>query len=132
MDPGANFVAKEIFQEKLSSLLEKSSSNNFTTVLTVDQYSNILKEVKESIRKKKTGEKLNSQDYRRLNRFEILKIGESEKIIAKRNNEDMDSIKYYCDVKEIYEILEKTHRDTGHKRRLGMEKQISQKYCRGE
>lgn len=129
MESQESLVDKHTFEEKLFELIEKSSGNNFTTVLTVDQYSNILNEVKGSMRKKEAGEKLSCQDYRRLNRFEIIKIGENEKIIAKRNNNDVVSIKYYCDIKEVHGILEKAHKDTGHKRRLGMEKEIAKKYC---
>lgn len=129
MESEKNLVDKHVFEGKLLELIEKSSGKNFTTVLKVDQYLNILSQVKNSMRKKEAGEKLSCQDYRRLNRFEIIKIGETEKIIAKRKNDDMVSIRYYCDVMEVHSILEKAHKDTGHKRRLGMEKEINKKYC---
>ena len=103
-------------EEKLITLIGKHNGNNFTTVLTIGQYSNILNQVKNSIRKKEFNEKLSCQEYRRLNRFEIIKIGEKENLIAKRNNDDVGSI-YYCNVSEVHGILEKAHRDTGHKRR---------------
>lgn len=128
MESDKHLVDKRIFEEKLISLIEKNSSNNFTTALTTEQYTNILNEVKNSMRKREFNEKLSSQDYRRLNRFEIIKIGEKENLIAKRANDDVSSIRYYCKVSEVHGILEKAHRNTGHKKRLGMEKEIAKNY----
>ncbi|XP_071054394.1 KRAB-A domain-containing protein 2-like [Onthophagus taurus] len=129
MESEKYLVEKQIFDTKLFKLIENSGVNNFTTVLTVEHYLSILNQVKNSMSKKETKERLSCQDYRRLNRFEILRIGDKEKIIAKRKNDDVVSIRYYCDVTEVHGILEKVHKDTGHKRRLGMEKEIAKKYC---
>ncbi|XP_071056191.1 SCAN domain-containing protein 3-like [Onthophagus taurus] len=129
MESEKYLVEKQIFETKLFKLIENSDANNFTTVLTVEHYLSILNQVKNSISKKETKEKLSCQDYRRLIRFEILRIGDKEKIIAKRKNDDVVSIRYYCDVTEVHGILEKVHKDTGHKRRLGIEKEIAKKYC---
>ncbi|KAF2883392.1 hypothetical protein ILUMI_22780 [Ignelater luminosus] len=68
-----------------------------------------------------------STSFNNLKRGNEFPKGENEKIIAKRNNDDVVSIKYYCDIKEVHGILEKAHKDTGHKRRLGMEKEIARK-----
>lgn len=129
MEVDKHLVEKRIFEEKLITLIENNSGNNFTTALTTEQYTNILNELQISMRKRELNEKLSSQDYRRLNRFEIIKIGEKENLIAKRKNDDVDSIRYYCKVCEVHDILEKAHKNTGHKRRLGMEKEITKKYC---
>ncbi|KAF2902870.1 hypothetical protein ILUMI_03312 [Ignelater luminosus] len=85
MESQESLVGKHTFEDKPFEVIEKSSGNNFTTVLTVDQYSNILNEVKDSTKKKDAEEKLICQDYGRLNKFEIIKIGENEKIIANSN-----------------------------------------------
>ncbi|XP_071051344.1 KRAB-A domain-containing protein 2-like [Onthophagus taurus] len=124
MESEKYLVEKQIFETQLFKLIENSSANNFTTVQTVEHYLSILNQVKNSMSKKETNEKLSCEDYRRLNRFEILRIGDKEKIIAKRMNDDVVSIRYYCD-----DILEKVHKDTGHKKRLGMEKEIAKEYC---
>lgn len=50
---------------------------------------------------------------------------EKENVIAERNNDDVSSIRFYCNVSEVQDILEKAYRDTGQKRILGMEKEIT-------
>lgn len=39
------------------------------------------------------------------------------------------SVTYYRDVNVVHGVLEIAHKDTGHKRRYGMEKVIDKRYC---
>ncbi|KAJ8959998.1 hypothetical protein NQ318_009434 [Aromia moschata] len=63
METDRNLVDQHIFEEKLITLIGKNSGNNFTTVLTIEQYSNILNQVQNSMRKNEFNEKLSCQDY---------------------------------------------------------------------
>jgi len=49
--------------------------------------------------------------YRRLKRFDIIKIGGEEKIIAKSNN---DETRYYLPIEEKYDVIETAHIAIGH------------------
>ncbi|XP_025201180.1 KRAB-A domain-containing protein 2-like [Melanaphis sacchari] len=75
-----------------------------------ENYKKIINEVLEAKhRKNKT-----SLDYRRLNRYDIIKVGEINKLIFPLHKSENNEVKYYLHNDEIYDVLEKSHKETGH------------------
>lgn len=114
-------VSEEEFKLKLNAYIQESKSNTFT--LTPEKYNELLSDIKVSLSKRRQGELLTSLDYRRIKRYDILTIGDVEKLIKKRTSSE-DEIKYFCHIDELYEIIHKAHIDTGHKRTRCMDKEL--------
>jgi hypothetical protein len=63
---------------------------------------------------------LTSKHYRRLKRYEVIKISDTQKLIESGSGENDDSnIRYYCKMEELFDVLETAHFNTGHKRTRG-------------
>lgn len=120
-------VSEHEFRLKLDAYIQKSESNN-TFLFTQYKYKELIADVKASLCKRRESKPLTSLDYRRIKRYDILSIGDVEKLIKKRSTND-DEIKYFCHIDELYEIIHKAHIDTGHKRTRCMDKELKKKYC---
>ncbi|XP_057654773.1 KRAB-A domain-containing protein 2-like [Diorhabda carinulata] len=66
-------------------------------------------------------------DYRRLKRFDVLKINDKEKLIAPLKPGETN-IQYYVTNEELYSILHETHTRIGHGGRIRMLKELQAKY----
>jgi hypothetical protein len=109
-----NCVMK-IFNEKVKELNEASSHRSL--FLDNERYSNILREVKEAQIFRKNNQPLTSKHYRRLKRYDVMNIGDTEKLIESVSGENDDSnIRCYCKMEELFGVLETAHVNTGHKR----------------
>lgn len=113
--------AKEIFYDKVKTIFDNCDDRS--VLLSEEKYKSLVQEVQQAQNARKNQESLTSKDYRRLKRFDILKINETEKLIQKRSV-DSESIIYYCSSNELYDILEKAHIDVGHKRTRGKKRYI--------
>lgn len=101
-------VPRDLFEKKLSEI---QINMNSSLIKNQEHYDLIINEVYEAKhRNKKT-----FSDYRRLKRFDILKVGDTTKLIYpfKENDENVE-VKYYVHMYEIYDILRKAHEETGH------------------
>ncbi|XP_045471794.1 KRAB-A domain-containing protein 2-like [Harmonia axyridis] len=72
---------------------------------------------------------LSAKQYRRLKRYDIITIGEHEKLIAKNKGTRDESFRYYCKTEDLFGIIVAAHIATGHKRTRVVEAEINKKYC---
>lgn len=87
--------------------------NNF--MLCPVKYSDIVCQVKSSMEKKKCSGPFTSLEYFCLRRYDVLTIGEVDKLTEKQYS-DEGQILYFCHTSEQYNIIHKAHIKTGHKR----------------
>ena len=108
----------KIFSEKVNELNDASSDGSF--FLDNERYDKILREVQEAQIFRKNNQPLTSKHYQRLKRYDVMKIGDTEKFIEGDSGENYDSnIRYYCKTEELFHVLETAHVNTGHKRTRG-------------
>ncbi|XP_072380793.1 KRAB-A domain-containing protein 2-like [Diabrotica undecimpunctata] len=110
------------FSDKIDTL--KSGKGNNHQLFTVDEYYAFLMKVK--ITKDKTSHKT-SEEYQRLSRYDIVKIGNVEKLVVPVKN-DRDPIVYYVFMEETFDIIHETHISIGHGGRNRMMKKLKTKY----
>lgn len=113
---------KKRFYETITVLIASKGKNN--QLFTNDQYLSLIIKVKESKNKvtKKTPE-----DYQRLARYDVVKIGASEKLIIPVKNEG-DPIMYYAHLNETFQIIHDCHISIGHGGRVRMMKELKLRY----
>jgi len=86
---------KKIFNDKVKELNDASSHRGF--FLDNGGYNNILREVKEAQTLRKNNQPLTSKHYRRFKRYDVMKIGDMQKLAVSGSGENYDSnIRYYC------------------------------------
>ena len=106
---------KKIFNGKVKELNEASSHRSL--FIDNERYSNMLREVKESQILRENNQSLTSKHYRRLKIYDVMKIGDTLKLIESGSGENDDSnIRYYCKTEELFDVLETAHVNIGHKR----------------
>jgi len=98
----------ERFYDVLNPIIKKKDSSN-TFYLTREMYNTYLQEVK----KAKTITVKTSIHYRRLKRFDVLCIGNEEKLIFPVESGSED-IRYYVCNDELFDIIHAAHIETGH------------------
>jgi len=109
---------KKIFNDKVKGLNDASSHRSL--FLDKERYSNILWEVKEAQILRKNNQPLTSKHYRRLKRYDVMKIGDRQKLTESGSGENDDSnIRYYCKTEELFDVLETAHVNIGHERTRG-------------
>lgn len=120
---------EELFYTKLEDLMAKKDglvSRNF--LIDEPRYEQIIREVQEAKGKKKNLLPLTSKDYRRINRFDVINIGDKELLIEKTSRE-MTDIKYYCRIEQMYSTIHSAHLRVGHKKEKAMEAELKKKFC---
>jgi hypothetical protein len=75
------------------------------------------------VEKAKSDLKKKSLQYRRLRRFDVLKIGEVRKLIAKG-----ETVRYFLPAEEIFDVTESAHVAIGHGGQDRLKKEVSSKY----
>ena len=81
---------------------------------------NILREVKKAQILRKNNQPLTSKYYRRLKRYDVMKVGDTQKLTESGSGENDDSnIRYYGKTEELLDILETADVNIGHKRTRG-------------
>jgi len=109
---------KKIFNDKVKELNDPRC--NRSAFLDNKRYDNIKREVEEAKTLRKNNQPLTSKHYRRLKRYDVVKIGDTQKLIESGSGENDDSnIRYYCTMEELFDVLETAHLNTGHKRTRG-------------
>ena len=87
---------------------------------------NVVEFIKE-VEQAKVNSKKTTSEYRRLNRFDVLTIGESKKLIVPPSKTNGDII-YFVKCNEMFDIVHMTRINCGHGGRNRMEHSIKQKY----
>src|SRR5215510_1286681 len=109
---------KKIFNDKVKELNDPRC--NRSVFLDNERYDNIKREVEEAKILRKNNQPLTSKHYRRLKRYDVIKIGDTQKLIESGSGENDDSnIRYYCKMEELFDVLETAHLNTGHKTTRG-------------
>ena len=99
---------KKIFNDKVKELNDASSHRS--SFLDNERYNNIVREVKEAQILRKNNQPLTSKHYRLLKRYDVMKIGDTQKFTDTGSGENDDSnIRYYCKTEELFHVLETAH-----------------------
>ncbi|XP_023288360.1 KRAB-A domain-containing protein 2 [Orussus abietinus] len=114
-------VNRDLFLEKLNALIAGKREDN-CLYFSQEKYSKILSEVVSAKIKCNT-----PLDYRRLKRFDVLKIKDKENLIVPLKP-GKTNIQYYVTNEELYSILYETHIRIGHGGRTRMLKELQVKY----
>lgn len=112
---------REQFFTKLSEISSTQADN--CCLFSESKILQIIHDVKEA----KTKDKKSSKDYRRLQRFEIIKIGDCEEKLIKRSSSGQ--LKYYVSNEEMYDVINLAHIATGHGGRDRLLKETSRQYA---
>jgi hypothetical protein len=112
-------------QKFLVALRNKFESKKTRNIYPREKYNELLAKIKllESSEKKST------TDYYNLKRYDISIIGGYERLITKVKETDEANFKIYVYMEELYGILEKAHKETGHGGRDRMIKHINNGYA---
>ena len=81
--------AKKIFNDKVKELNDRS--NHRSLFLDNECYDNILWEIKEAQISRKSNQPVTSKHYQHLKRYDVMKIGDMQKLIASGSHENDDS-----------------------------------------
>jgi len=96
---------KKIFNEKVKEMNDASS--HMSLFLDKERYNDILREVKDAQILRKNNQPLTSKHYRRLKKYDVMKIGDTQKLTESGSGENDDSnIRYYCKTEELFDVLE--------------------------
>lgn len=109
------------FDERLNELVLIKGQN--TQFFTSESYTEMIQKVKSS-KSKVTNKK--PEDYQRLRRFDVMTIGETEKMIVPVKEDNV--IRSYVRKEDIFQILHDTHIAIGHGGRNRMEKELNFRY----
>jgi len=108
---------KKIFNDKMKELNDASSHRSL--FLDNEHYNNTLRGVKEAQILRKNNQPLTSKHYRRLKRYEVMKIGDTQKLTESSSGENDSNIRYYSKTEELFDVLETAHVNIGHKTTRG-------------
>lgn len=98
---------KHLFDEKIKGLNLKVNS---FCIANEENYKKLINEVIDA--KNRTNKK--PVDYRRLKRYDILKVSGLLKLILPLSKSVNDNVKYYVHNGELFDILKKSHLETSH------------------
>lgn len=113
---------KTRFNEKIHKIKFKKRKNH--QLFVRDEYFSFLTKVKAA--KNKISHKT-PEDYQRLLKYDIVQIGNVQKLVVPVKNE-RDPIIYYTYLEEIFDIIHETHISIGHGGRNRMMKELKGKY----
>lgn len=112
---------KDRFNARLRELTSMKGQN--TQILSKKAYQETIEKVK--VTKKKTANK-KPEDYQRLRRYDILTIGNIEKLIVPVKQTDL--LKFYTHTEEVFEIIDETHISLGHAGRNKMSTELHSRF----
>jgi len=108
----------KIFNDKVKEMNDASSHRSL--LLDNERYNNILREVKIAQILRQNNQTLTAKHYRRLKRYDVMKIGDTQKLTESDSGEHDDTnICYYCKTEELFDVLETAHVNIGHRRARG-------------
>lgn len=98
-----------------------------TLLMSDDRHNDIMHETKEAREKKRNGASLSAKDYRHLKRFDIISIGNNEKLIH-ATEESNSKLKYYYRIGDMFDMIESAHHKLGHTKDKTIETELKRKY----
>lgn len=118
---GIVFGFKNLYDEQVKRLDLKVNS---FSISDITQYEKIISEVFDA--QNRANKK--PLDYRRLKRYDVLKVSDELKLILPLNKSANHEVKYYVHNEELFDILCKSHVDTGHGGLHKMHLNLKKKY----
>src|ERR1044071_1199213 len=117
-------VIENTFREQVEQLHNSSKKNG---LLSKDEYFNLIEELKVAA----SSDKLKTRrQYYILKRYEVLRCGDVEKLIKKREEGvGEEQTLYFAHIDELHDIVKRSHTSTGHGGRDKMMKNLSAKYA---
>lgn len=112
----------ERFNSKLVNIMDTKKANS--GFLTKERYDDLLKKVNNS-KNKSSGKK--PEDYQRLKRYDVMKVGNVEKLIFPVSK-DSSNVRFYVYFEELFTIIHEVHLSIGHGGRNRMLKELQKKY----
>ncbi|XP_055838407.1 KRAB-A domain-containing protein 2-like [Episyrphus balteatus] len=128
----AFLTIKTEFEKQLNQLL--SVRKERTLLMTDDRYNELIAETKEAIERRRCGLELSGLHYRRIRRFDIIKIDGDEKLVQRNENErdtspSTKTMIHFCKASDMFEAIHNAHLKIGHKKEKGMEFELKKMYC---
>jgi len=110
------------FNKAISLIIDAKRDNN-KSFMNNEEYDRRIEDVQLS----KTQTKY-KKDYRNIRKYDVILINDKERLV-KAMNHDNDSIRYFVQNEELFNILHSTHIAIGHGGRDRMMTEINLKYC---
>ena len=105
-------INKEKFYEKIEQLInEKEKKKKTFTLIKIDEYLVLIETITTAKNKK---EKKTPKEYNMLRDYDVITIGQTQKIIKKRDNPD-EPIRYLVPFEDLFETIHRIHHHVGHK-----------------
>ena len=106
--------AKKIFNDEVKELNDASSHRSL--FFDNEHYNKVLREVKEAQILWKNNQPPTSKHYQHLKRYDVMKIGDTQKLIVSGSRENDDSSTCcYCRTEKLFDVLETANVNIGHK-----------------
>ena len=115
-------VDKTKFYEAFNSLLSEKREDN-CAYLSKEKYYKLICEVK-NVKERDTK---NSTDYRRLHRYDVIRVGVEDKLIFPIH-EGNSTVMYYVTNEDLFDVLMTTHKNIGHGGRHRMMAELKKQY----
>lgn len=115
------------FEQILRELMLEKKDRSL--LLSDERYLEIVHETKEALQRKRNGLELSSKQYRRIKRYDLLTVGEKDKLVNKECLGKQSGLIFYCAASEMYDVIHTAHLQIGHKREKAMENELKKKYC---
>ena len=104
--------------------LYKQFEGNKRVLIPKEDYCKTISELKEA----SSCSKKTSHQYYLLKMYEILKCGDVEKLIRKRQDQDETPV-YFVTIEETFDVIKRVHLLTGHGGRDKIVKEVNKKYA---
>lgn len=114
---------KERFYSQLQIKREAANTKN-RTFIEKNRYEQLIEETKNA----KTAEKKASRDYWLLKHYDVITVGQKDKLIFPVDATTNNNIIYYVADTELFQVLHDAHQSIGHGGRDRMLKELSSRY----
>lgn len=116
---------REDFNRLLKGIINNKNKNN--TYMSDSMYKNILQDVYNAKLKKNQKTPL---DYRRLQRYDIVTVGNEQKLVFPMIEEEVNSarFKYFVRTRELFDVIHQAHLSIGHMGRDRLTKELNEHY----
>ena len=112
-------------ENKFRSELYKKYEECKKILIPKEQYFNMIEDIREAAL---TTSSKSRREYYLILSYEILRFGDTEKLIKKRHDQEND-ILYYVSIEETYDVIKRAHLATGRGATDRMLKELRKKYA---
>ncbi|CAF1128400.1 unnamed protein product [Adineta ricciae] len=108
--PGDNIKLKNDFVSKISAMRNELLNN---PVFTIERYNETMEIINNA--KLKNNSKRNDKEISLLKAYDVINLGNQDKLIKKIHEEEDTTVKYYVPLNEIYDVIRIAHSNVGHR-----------------